>query len=116
MPITFEEQFKYRDERNLNAAWFRICCDSKNHCGAALCADRPGLVYLRRCDIDNHRGDHAGSPRTAPGQPSGAAAEDHIGVWGESWFKRRAAIRGGTKTRASANTSESNFTAAVTRR
>ncbi|HEY0330703.1 MAG TPA: hypothetical protein VGC77_16590 [Rhodopseudomonas sp.] len=59
MPITFEEQFKYRDESNLNAAWFRIRCDSKNHCGAALGAARPGLLRLCRWQIDNHRDDDA---------------------------------------------------------
>jgi len=118
MPITFEEQFKYRDESNLNAAWFRICCDSKNRCGAALCVACAGLVYLRCCNIDNHRGGHADrGGRNIAGHRHAAERRGgrSMGLWGKLFQtpERRAAAE---KTRASANTSGSNFTTAVTRR
>jgi hypothetical protein len=34
MSVTFEEQFKYRDESNLNAAPRWVPADAKNRCAA----------------------------------------------------------------------------------
>ncbi|NVN86623.1 MAG: hypothetical protein HXX15_11105 [Rhodopseudomonas sp.] len=98
MSIKFEEQFKYRDEENLNKATRRLAPDRKNHCAAAIYIGSPDLVYPRFSRNDNHR--------------TNAPVPDATGLWvGQRWEGMRPGDWArGKKTRASANTSGSNLT------
>jgi hypothetical protein len=62
MSIKFEEQFKYRDESNLNAATGSTAPNLEDRCAAMVSGEAQGTVYPRRSRDDNHRERAAAAP------------------------------------------------------
>jgi hypothetical protein len=71
----FEGQFKYRDERHVNARGRRLTVKSKNPCAAGISLQSQSSIYRPVWDNDNHC--RKAAPAVVPWpQGAGAAAGD----------------------------------------